>query len=98
FEDADIEAAVRASSSGVFFNAGQVCSAGSRILVHRSRYDDFVDAMVKRAEKYKIGDVANPEVDMGPVISEKQMNAILGFVDAGRREGASLLTGGLRVG
>src|SRR5260370_50652 len=54
--------------------------------------------MVKRAERYKIGDAANPEVDMGPVISERQMSTILDYVDAGRREGASLLTGGTRVG
>jgi aldehyde dehydrogenase (NAD+) len=98
FDDADIEAASKAAASGIFFNAGQVCSAGSRVLVHERVYDEVVERLTQRAQAIRIGDPADRSTALGPVISEKQMKSILDYVDIGQREGALLTTGGKRVG
>jgi aldehyde dehydrogenase (NAD+) len=98
FDDADIEAASKAAASGIFFNAGQVCSAGSRVLAHEKVYDEVVERLTQRARTIRIGDPADRATAMGPVISEKQMKSILDYVDIGRSEGAFLTTGGKRVG
>jgi aldehyde dehydrogenase (NAD+) len=94
FADADIEAAVRASSSGIFFNAGQVCSAGSRILVQRDRYEEFVDRLVRRASRIQVGDPLDPATQMGPLISRIQQEKVLDYIAKGQAEGASLVCGG----
>ena len=94
FADADIDAAVRGASSGIFFNAGQVCSAGSRILVQREVHDQFVEALATRARKIKLGDPFAPETTMGPVISELQQSRILEAIAKGRQEGAQVALGG----
>ena len=98
FDDADVEAASKAAASGIFFNAGQVCSAGSRVLAHEKVYDEVVERITQRARSIRIGDPSDRATALGPVISEKQMNSILGYVDIGQKEGASLVTGGKRVG
>ncbi|AET91657.1 Aldehyde Dehydrogenase [Burkholderia sp. YI23] len=98
FADANIDSAVRAAASGIFFNAGQVCSAGSRILAQRAVYDEVVERLAERAQTIKLGDPSKRETNMGPVISAKQMKSVLDYVDIGREEGASLVTGGRRVG
>ncbi len=98
FEDADIDAAVKGSSAGIFFNSGQVCSAGSRILVQESVYDEFCERMVARSKSLKIGDPQDEKTYIGPVISQKQMNSIMGYIEAGKSEGATLKSGGDRVG
>jgi aldehyde dehydrogenase (NAD+) len=98
FDDADIEAASKAAASGIFFNAGQVCSAGSRVLVHERVYDEVVERLTQRAQAIRIGDPADRATALGPVISEKQMKSILDYVDIGQQEGALLTTGGKRVG
>jgi aldehyde dehydrogenase (NAD+) len=98
FEDADIEAASKAAAAGIFFNAGQVCSAGSRVLVQEKVYDEVVERLAVRANALRIGDPADRATTLGPVISEKQMKSILDYVDIGRKEGALLITGGERVG
>ncbi|MGA7569468.1 MAG: aldehyde dehydrogenase family protein [Candidatus Aquilonibacter sp.] len=98
FEDADIDAAVKGSSAGIFFNSGQVCSAGSRILVQESVYDEFCERMVERSKTLKIGDPQDEKTYIGPVISQKQMNSIMGYIEAGKSEGATLKSGGDRVG
>ena len=77
FDDADIEAAVKGSSAGIFFNSGQVCSAGSRVLVQQDMYDEFCDKMVSRSKTLKVGDPLDESTYMGPVISKKQMNSIM---------------------
>lgn len=94
FDDADIELAVKAASSGIFFNAGQVCSAGSRILVQRGVYERFVEAFARRAQGIRVGDPFDPQTHMGPVISKVQQQKILGYIEAGEREGARLVQGG----
>ncbi|QPF86694.1 aldehyde dehydrogenase family protein [Bradyrhizobium genosp. L] len=98
FDDANLEAASKAAAAGIFFNAGQVCSAGSRVLVQEKAYDEVVERLVARAEALRIGDPADRATALGPVISEKQMRSILDYVEIGRGEGAQLATGGERVG
>ncbi|WP_198400273.1 aldehyde dehydrogenase family protein [Bradyrhizobium pachyrhizi] len=98
FDDANLEAAAKAAAAGIFFNAGQVCSAGSRVLVQENAYDEVVERLVARAESLRIGDPADHATALGPVISEKQMRSILDYVEIGKHEGALLATGGARVG
>jgi len=98
FDDADLDAAAKAAAAGIFFNAGQVCSAGSRVLVQEGVYDAVVERLAARAQSLRIGDTLDRGTSLGPVISEKQMRSILDYVDIGRNEGASLVTGGERVG
>lgn len=96
FGDADLDSAVPAAASGVFFNAGQVCSAGSRILVQKSVYDEVVERLIQRAKEIRIGDTAKPDTVMGPLVSSQQMKTVLDYVDIGKKEGASLVYGGGR--
>jgi aldehyde dehydrogenase (NAD+) len=96
FDDADLDAASKAAAAGIFFNAGQVCSAGSRVLVQEKAYDEVVERLTARAKSLRIGDPADRATVLGPVISEKQMK--LDYVDIGQKEGALLTTGGARVG
>src|SRR5258708_9473398 len=98
FDDADVEAAAKAAASGIFCNAGQVCSAGSRVLAHERVYDEVVERLTHRAEAIRMGDPADRATALGPVISERQMKSILDYVDIGQKEGALLTTGGKRVG
>jgi aldehyde dehydrogenase (NAD+) len=98
FGDADIEQAVRQTSSGAFFNAGQVCSAATRILVDRSIHDAFVEKLAARANALRLGDPREPGVNLGPVISQKQMDRVLSYIDIGKAEGAQAVAGGGRTG
>ena len=98
FDDADLDAATKAAAAGIFFNAGQVCSAGSRVLAHEKVYDEVVERLTARAKGLRIGDPGDRATTLGPVISEKQMKIILDYVAIGEREGALLTTGGERVG
>lgn len=98
FPDADIDAAVKAAGAGIFFNTGQVCSAGSRILAHQSVYDEVVERLAARANSTRIGDPRETSTGMGPLVSEVQMNRVLEYIDIGKKEGARLVTGGSRHG
>src|ERR1700723_1691900 len=98
FPDADLESAVRAASAGVFFNSGQVCSAGSRILVHQDVYQEVVERIASRAASIRLGDPMETATGMGPLVSEAQMMRVLDYIDIGRREGATIVTGGERSG
>jgi aldehyde dehydrogenase (NAD+) len=98
FQDADLDAATKAAASGIFFNSGQVCSAGSRVLAHQSIYHEVVERLVARAKAIRVGDPAEPGTTMGPIVSETQMNRVLDYVDIGVKEGASLAAGGTRIG
>jgi aldehyde dehydrogenase (NAD+) len=97
FPDADLDAAARAASAGIFFNSGQVCSAGSRILVHESVHDALVERLKARADTIRVGDPRDVTTAMGPLVSDVQMNRVLGYIDVGAREGASLVAGGGRA-
>ncbi|MCI0883695.1 MAG: aldehyde dehydrogenase family protein, partial [Chloroflexi bacterium] len=96
--DADLEAAIRGASGGVFFNQGEVCSAGSRILVDQSIYDEFLDGLTKRADSIKVGDPLDPKTYMGPVVNDEQFERVMGYIDVGKDEGAKLVSGGERIG
>jgi aldehyde dehydrogenase (NAD+) len=98
FADANLDRAVRAAASGIFFNAGQVCSAGSRVLVQRPVYDDVVQRLAERARAIRVGDPTDPKTTMGPVISAGQMKTVLDYIDIGKAEGAAVVTGGRRLG
>jgi len=97
FADANLDRAARNAASGIFFNAGQVCSAGSRVLVERSVYDEVVDRLVARAKTIKVGSPDAPDTTMGPVISASQMQTVLKYIDIGKSEGASAVIGGARL-
>jgi aldehyde dehydrogenase (NAD+) len=97
FPDADVETAVKAAASGIFFNTGQVCSAGARILVHEDIYDEVVDRLVARAKSIRIGDPLETSTAMGPLVSETQLNRVMGYIDIGKTEGAKIATGGQRM-
>ncbi len=98
FPDGDVDTAVKAAGSGIFFNTGQVCSAGSRILVHESIHDEVVERLAARAQSIRVGDPLETSTAMGPLVSETQMNRVLNYIEIGRNEGASMITGGARHG
>ncbi|HYN86579.1 MAG TPA: aldehyde dehydrogenase family protein [Pyrinomonadaceae bacterium] len=94
FADADMEQAVNGAMMGIFFNQGQVCCAGSRIFVEESVKDEFLDNFKERAGRVKVGDPMDKNTQMGPQVSEEQLNRIKGYVDIAKEEGASVLAGG----
>jgi aldehyde dehydrogenase (NAD+) len=98
FPDADLEAAVKAASSGIFFNSGQVCSAGSRILVHEAVYEQVLERLAARAGAIRVGNPGERATAMGPLVSAVQMQRVLDYIELGQREGARLVTGGTRLG
>jgi acyl-CoA reductase-like NAD-dependent aldehyde dehydrogenase len=95
--DADLEAAARGAFTAIFFNAGQTCTAGSRLLVHESVKQELVERIVERAAKMQPGEPLDPKRRMGPLISEEQLRRVLGYVERGRSDGAELLVGGGRL-
>ncbi|MGH2675412.1 MAG: aldehyde dehydrogenase family protein [Actinomycetota bacterium] len=94
---ADLEYAVDGVLWGVFFHQGQVCSAGTRLFLQRSAYDDFFAAMVKRAEDLRVGPALDAGSDLGPVVAETQLETVERYVDIGRSEGAEIAVGGERA-
>jgi aldehyde dehydrogenase (NAD+) len=96
FADSDLEAAIKAASSGVFYNAGQVCSAGTRIVVEESIYDEFVAGLKARAKSLRMGDPLDPNTTLGPIISQQQLERVAEYIDVGQKEGATLESGGKR--
>ena len=98
FADADMDKAVEGSHFALFFNQGQCCCAGSRTFVERKAYDQFVERSVERAKRRTVGDPFSPDTEQGPQVDLDQFNKVMSYIDAGKREGASLLCGGSRVG
>jgi betaine-aldehyde dehydrogenase len=94
FADADWEPAVEGAVFGVFVNQGEVCSAGSRILVEKSIHRDFVDAIIAKAKTIRLGDPLARETRMGPLVTAAHRERVLRYVEQGKREGASLVLGG----
>jgi (Z)-2-((N-methylformamido)methylene)-5-hydroxybutyrolactone dehydrogenase len=97
FADADLDKAVVGALAGIFAAAGQTCIAGSRLLVQRPIYDEVTRRLADRAAKIKLGNPLDPATEMGSAANEPQLNKIMGFVDAAKKEGARLVTGGERV-
>ena len=98
FADADIEAAIRQTASGAYFNAGQACSAATRVVVEDSVHEAFVEGLAQRAKKFRLGNPVEDGITIGPLISQKQMEPVLGYIESGRREGARTVSGGERSG
>lgn len=98
FADADLDAAVEGAYFGLFFNQGQCCCAGSRLFVEENIHDAFVEKLVARAKKQRVGDPFDMATTQGPQISQEQCDRIMGYIDVGVSEGANLLSGGKRVG
>lgn len=96
--DADLSRAIPAIVQGAFANCGQVCTAASRALVHRSLLDDVIKGLVAGAKALRVGPGMDESTDIGPVVSEAQMNAILGHIESAVAEGAVVATGGVRIG
>src|SRR5437868_223060 len=94
FADADLDAAVEGAYAGLFFNQGQCCCAGSRLFVEEKVHDQLVERLVQKARSQKVGDPFDPETTQGPQVSQEQSDRIMGYIEAGRQEGAKLLTGG----
>jgi phenylacetaldehyde dehydrogenase len=98
FDDADLRQAVPGAAMGIFRNSGQICMAGSRIYVQRAIYDRFVDQFTAFTRQLKLGAGTVPETQIGPVISERQLARVLGYIEGSRREGAEIVAGGGRWG
>lgn len=97
FPDANLRRAAKGSMLGIFHNSGQVCTAGSRILVERSIYDDFLQALVDATSSMKLGPGLDDETAMGPVVSSEQLERVTGYIEIGQAEGAEIVSGGERA-
>ncbi len=96
--DADFEAAIDGALFGMFFNQGEVCSAGSRVLVEKRIYKNFVEAMVEKAKRIKLGNGMERSTTMGPLVSAEQRERVERYVAIGKQEGGKILLGGKRPG
>lgn len=94
FADADLDAAVRGAITGIFYGKGEVCAAGSRLLVERSVRDEFVEKVAARAASMTVGDPIDPKTRIGALVSAEQRDRVLGYISAGREDGARLVAGG----
>ncbi len=96
FADADLDSALKGATAGIFYGKGEVCGAGSRLLVERPVYDEFVAKLAERAKKLVPADPMDPKTRLGSLVSKAQMDKVLGYVETGVKEGARLIAGGQR--
>ena len=94
---ADVEAAASAIGWGIFYNSGQTCNAGSRLIVHRSVREALVEGIAELGRELAPGEPLDPATRLGSMVDERQLDKVLGYVDLGRQEGASVVAGGERV-
>src|SRR5229473_1681754 len=97
FADSDIDNAVKGAINGIFYGKGEVCNAGSRLFVESKVRDEFVEKLVGRAKKMQPADPLDPKTRLGAIVSQQQMQTVLGYIEAGKKEGAKLVAGGNRV-
>jgi acyl-CoA reductase-like NAD-dependent aldehyde dehydrogenase len=97
FADADLDAAVRGATIGIFYGKGEVCAAGSRLFVDKTIHDDFMQKLVDRAKKLQPADPMDPKTRFGALVSERQMQTVLNYIEKGKAEGAKLVAGGERA-
>jgi aldehyde dehydrogenase (NAD+) len=97
FADADLDSAVRGAGNGIFFNKGEVCTAGSRLFLEEPLHDAFLDRLQAQTAKLQQGDPRDPKTRLGPQVSQAQMARVLSFVEKGKGEGARLVCGGTRA-
>jgi aldehyde dehydrogenase (NAD+) len=98
FADADLDKAVPGAAMGVFNNSGQICYSGTRVFVQRSIQDEFAKRVAAFCKTLKVGHPMDPATQLGPLISQRQLDRVLGYMDIGANEGATLVAGGKRVG
>ncbi|HEY7162901.1 MAG TPA: aldehyde dehydrogenase family protein, partial [Acidobacteriota bacterium] len=96
-EDADLDAAARGALTGIFYNKGEVCAAGSRLFVQESAHDAFMEKLLDRGKKYVVGDPLDPKTRFGPLCSKDQLDKVLTYIAAGKEEGAKVVLGGDRA-
>ena len=96
FADADVDAAIRGALTGIFYNKGEVCAAGSRIFIERSIYDQVSEGIAAKAKGMTIGDPREKTTRMGPVISKAQFDSVMKYIETGKKEGATVLAGGVK--
>jgi aldehyde dehydrogenase (NAD+) len=97
FSDADIDGAVKGAINGIFYGKGEVCNAGSRLFLESKLKDEFTEKLVARASKMRPADPLDPKTRLGAIVSQEQMKTVLGYIEAGKSEGAALVAGGNRV-
>ncbi|MDJ0105299.1 aldehyde dehydrogenase family protein [Rhodococcus erythropolis] len=97
FADTDLDAAVAACAGSVYWNTGQSCSAGTRLFVERSIHGEFVDRFVEAARALRVGNAMDPTTEIGPIVSQRQLDRVVGHIGAGSAEGASVAVGGERL-
>ncbi|HQY30646.1 MAG TPA: aldehyde dehydrogenase family protein, partial [Thermomicrobiales bacterium] len=97
FPDADIDEAINGSLFAIFANAGQRCTARTRLFLHREIYDAFASGFVAKAQQIRVGDPLDYQTQMGPVISPQQRDRVLGYCEIAQEDGATLLSGGKRI-
>jgi len=98
FDDADIDNTIPGAAMAIFFNHGQCCCAGSRLYVEQKQFDKVVDGVSQIASKIKVGPGMEPSTEMGPLVSEEQLNRVCGYLESGFSEGAKATAGGSRQG
>ena len=98
FQDTDLDEAVEGAHLGIFSNQGQICCAGSRVFVEEKIYDQFIERSIARAKKRCVGDPFDPKTEQGPQVDQMQFDKVMGYIESGQREGATLACGGKRVG
>ncbi|MGP0050309.1 MAG: aldehyde dehydrogenase family protein [Solirubrobacteraceae bacterium] len=98
FADADMDVAIPGAANAIFFNHGQCCCAGSRLYVESKHFDDVLQGVSDHAKSIKVGSGQDPETEMGPLVSQEQLDRVTGFFDSGREEGAKFAVGGQRRG
>jgi phenylacetaldehyde dehydrogenase len=96
--DADLDSAIAGAADAVFFNHGQCCVAGSRLFVEKPVFDRVVEGVSERARKIRVGRGLDPATEMGPLVSQEQLDRVCGYLESGAREGARAVAGGKRVG
>jgi phenylacetaldehyde dehydrogenase len=97
-KDADLDLAIPGAASAIFFNHGQCCCAGSRLYVHKSIFDRVTEGVAEQAKKIRVGPGMHPATQMGPLVSDEQLARVCGYLEAGKKEGAKALSGGVRKG
>jgi acyl-CoA reductase-like NAD-dependent aldehyde dehydrogenase len=94
FRDSDLDAAVQSATRGVFFNSGQVCTAGTRIFIEQPVYDEFVERLIENSKTMTVGNPLDEKTRLGPVVSKEQFDRVKSYLDIGKGEGAKVATGG----
>jgi aldehyde dehydrogenase (NAD+) len=97
FADSTIDNAVKGALNGIFYGKGEVCCAGSRLFVEKKVEDEFLTKLVEFSKKIKLGDPLDPKTRLGAIVSQRQMDTVLGYIEAGKKEGATVLAGGKRA-